>query len=253
LSPLYMGDDSLETSFMNRDPRMRQTIIHPDDDGPDNPLHLAGGSLLPHPRLNGQEGGIKSRTGYHTIKFYDDNSWSHFGHGNVAAIFFRYGEVLLNYAEAKAELGDISQSDLDETVNLLRDRVGMPHIDLGDIAIDPKYTYMGLSPIITEIRRERRIELLGEGFRYDDLIRWKIAHIKLNMPTLGIQWDDAAIARWPGAIVKTTVDPDNGKSYIDVYKESAYETTNFTDKNYLWPIPVWVLSENPVLGQNPGW
>jgi hypothetical protein len=252
-SSLYQGDDDIESTFMNRDPRIRQTILHPDDSGPDKPLHLAGGSTIPYPLIIGQSGDMASRTGYLVIKFYDDNDWTNYNHETTASVIFRYGEVLLNYAEAKAELGSISQGDLDISINLLRDRVGMPHINLNNIAVDPKYDYQGLAPVIIEIRRERRVELFGEGFRYDDLIRWKTAQDRLNKPTLGIQWNEAAIARFPLANVKTSVDPASGKTYINVYKGTAYETTNFTDKNYLWPIPTWALSENPELKQNTGW
>ena len=253
-SPLYMGDNSIESTFMNRDPRMRQTILHPVDAGPDKPLHLAGGSVLTYPRFQGQNTDFRgSLTGYMVIKFYDDVDWVSYNHETTASVIFRYGEVLLNYAEAKAELGGITQSDLDMSVNLLRDRVAMPHVNLGNMVVDQKYTYQGLAPVVLEVRRERRVELFGEGYRYDDLIRWKTAQDRLNKPSLGIQWNATAIARFPGTTVKSSVDPVSGKTYLDAYKGTAYETTNFTDKNYLWPIPTFVLSENPQLGQNPGW
>ena len=78
---------------------------------------------------------------------------------------FRYAEVLLNLAEAKAELGTISQTDLDQTVNVLRDRAGMPHLTLNPV-MDPKYTDLGISSLLVEIRRERRVELCFEDTRY---------------------------------------------------------------------------------------
>ena len=84
----------------------------------------------------------------------------------------RYAEVLLNLAEAKAELGTITQSDLDRTVNVIRDRAGMPHLTLNPV-MDPKYAAEGLSSLIIEIRRERRVVLCFEDTRYQDLMRWK--------------------------------------------------------------------------------
>lgn len=99
--------------------------------------------------------------------------------------FIRYAEVLLIYAETRAELGELTQADLDATVNLLRRRVDMPFMNLNDILsnIDPIQSerYSNVSGpqkgAILEVRRERRIELACEGFRYDDLFRWKVAHL----------------------------------------------------------------------------
>ena len=78
-----------------------------------------------------------------------------------------------------------SQADLDLTINTLRDRVGMPPLKLDAVPVDPRYTADGITPIIAEIRRERRVELFMEGFRYNDLRRWKQGK-KLLIPTLGI-------------------------------------------------------------------
>ena len=93
---------------------------------------------------------------------------------------FRLGEVYLNFAEAKAELGTLTQSDLDKSVNLLRDRVGMPHLTMG-VTADPYLSdrsllsqcYRKPKSAHPEIRRERAIELAQEGFKLDDVFRWK--------------------------------------------------------------------------------
>ena len=93
-------------------------------------------------------------------------------------------EVILNFAEAKAELGTLTQADLDKSVKLIRDRVGMPNIDLATANANPdpyleaaETGYPNVTGankgVILEIRRERTIELLAEGLRYDDLMRWK--------------------------------------------------------------------------------
>src|SRR5699024_6395622 len=88
---------------------------------------------------------------------------------------FRYAEVLLNFAEAKAELETISQSDLDKSINVIRERIGMPSLDLNVGYTDPNWKFPELTPIINEIRRERRVELALEGSRYDDMMWWAAA------------------------------------------------------------------------------
>ena len=249
LSPLYQGDAQIEDVFVDRDPRLRQTILHPEDV---SRYQYNRNDVRPYPRLVGMEGGQRINTGYHIIKVYDVNTaHATYNTSDTPAIILRYGEVLLNYAEALAELGTISQGDLDMSINLLRDRVGMPHLDMGDVPVDPRYTNDGVSPLIVEIRRERRVELFMEGFRYDDLRRWKQGK-KLEQPDLGLRWDDAAIARYTGANVQSTM--VDGVPYIDIYKGTDWESPVFDEsKHYLWPIPLSVISQNPDIQQNPGW
>src|SRR5690554_7549127 len=96
---------------------------------------------------------------------------------------FRYAEVLLNYAEAKAELGTLTQNDIDISIKRLRDRVGMPNLNMAAANANPDeylasetYGYPNVTGtnqgVILEIRRERTIELLQEGLRFHDLRRW---------------------------------------------------------------------------------
>ncbi len=249
LSPLYQGDAQIEDVFMNRDPRLRQTILHPDD-----VAYYGFGNYdtRAYPRLPGMEGGRSSETGYHIIKVYDpDAAYATYNTSNTPAIVMRYAEALLNYVEAVAELGTITQADIDLTINRLRDRVGMPHLDMNNVPVDPRYVNDGISPLIAEIRRERRVELFMEGFRYDDLRRWKQGK-KLEVPSYGMRWDDAAIARYPKANVKSSM--VDGVPYIDVYQGTDWENPVFDEaKHYLWPIPLSDLAQNPALGQNPGW
>jgi len=204
--------------------------------------------------LTGMPGGSPGATGYHIIKNYESVAAGlSFNLATTPAITLRLGEALLNYAEAKAELGTITQTDLDVSINKLRDRVAMPHMQLTNIPVDPRYVNDGVSPLIVEIRRERRVELFNEGFRYDDLRRWKQGK-KLEIPSLGILWDAAAKARYKNAKVKTSVDPVSGKTYVAPYKGTDYEVPVFDEnKHYLWPIPLNALSQNPELKQNPGW
>lgn len=252
LSPLYQGDETIEDVFVNRDPRLRQSILHPED-AAYYKYHLDDGR--DYPRITGMSGGRISSTGYHIIKNYnaDDQIGKAFDTGEHPGVILRFGEALLNYAEAKAELGELTQADLDISINLLRDRVGMPHMELANIPVDPRYTDEGVSPLIVEIRRERRIELFLEGFRYNDLKRWKQGK-KLEEPTLGIRWNEAAAARYAGADIQTRVDPATGNEYIDVYAGTDWADPVFDEnKHYLWPIPLDALSQNPAIGQNPGW
>ena len=252
LSPLYKGDDKIEDVFENRDPRLRQTVLHPAD-AARYKYHLD--DKRTYPRLNGMAGGYISETGYHIIKHYnaDDMIGKAFDTAESPAIILRFGEALLNYAEAKAELGTITQADLDISINKLRDRVAMPHLKLANVPVDPRYVADGVSPLIAEIRRERRVELFMEGFRYNDLRRWKQGK-KLTIPTMGMRWDDAAKARYPGAVVKSAVDPASGKTYIDVYQGTDWAKPVFDEgKHYLWPIPLNILAQNPAIKQNPGW
>jgi starch-binding outer membrane protein, SusD/RagB family len=251
LSPLYKGDDKIEDVFENRDPRLRQTVLHPQD-AVKYKYHLADGRS--YPRLSGMAGGYTSETGYHIIKHYnaDDMIGKAFDTAESPAIILRFAEALLNYVEAKAELGNISQADLDMTINKLRDRVAMPHLTMG-VPMDPRYANDGVSALIVEIRRERRLELFMEGHRYNDLRRWKQGK-KMVIPTMGMRWDDAAKARFPGSVVKSAVDPVSGKTYVDVYQGTDWANPVFDEgRHYLWPIPLNVRAQNPNVKQNPGW
>lgn len=246
LSPLYQGDESIETVHINRDPRLRQSILHPGD----YDFYLEDGR--DYPRVTGMSGGSRSTTGYHFIKYYNPDDFEGGMSGESPAIILRFAEALLIYAEAQAELGVITQNDLDISINKLRDRVGMPYLGLNP-PMDPRYTNDGVSSLIVEIRRERRIELAGEGFRYDDLRRWKQGK-KLEDKDLGLRWNDAAIARYTGADVGVYNDPVTGNNYIDPYKGFDWETPVFDEsKDYLWPIPLSIMAENPNIEQNPGW
>lgn len=247
-SPLYQGDAQIEDVFMNRDPRLRQTVLHPDD----VPVwQYNRNDVRTYPRLNGMDGGQKSNTGYHIIKVYEVGSAHRtYNTSQTPAIILRYAEALLNFAEAKAELGSISQGDLDQSINLLRDRVGMPHLTM-DVEMDPRYASDGVSALIAEIRRERRVELFMEGFRYNDLRRWKQGK-KLEIPDLGIRFDAAAVTRYENANVQTEM--VDGVPYISVYKGTDWADPVFDEsKHYLWPIPLDAISQNPDIDQNPGW
>lgn len=259
LSPLYQGDEVYEDIWVDRDPRLRQSILHPDDQA----IYRYGNhapTVTRYPQINGMTTpGQKIATGYHIIKVYENNAaYATYNTSTTPAIILRYGEVLLNYAEAKAELGTITQNDLDISINLLRDRVGMPHLDLNP-PMDPRHADEGISALLVEIRRERRVELFIEGFRYDDLRRWKQGK-KLEEKTYGIRWDAAQRAAIPSsdeAQIQSSVITDifgNPAEYLDIYKGTDFGNPVFDEnKHYLWPIPINTLAQNPNIGQNPGY
>ena len=171
----------------NRDPRLAQTIRTP------------GYSWKkPGTSKDGPEFAY-CQTGYMPIKFvqaYDLKPYTADNSFNDMPVF-RYAEVLLIYAEAKAELGTLTQDDINLSIKLLRDRVGMPNLDMAYANEHPDPYLMSATTgypnvtgtnqgVILEIRRERAIELFQEGYgRYFDLIRWKAGYC-LNQPMYGM-------------------------------------------------------------------
>lgn len=240
-SPLYQGDNTITTLRANRDNRLLGTI--------DNFL-CYNGTLV---------NGYSSSTGYRPSKFLNPASNQLAPFNETDAPIFYYPEVLLNYGEITAildQLGKLTftQADMDKSINLLRTRAGIAklyvtgggNVAAGTTAIaDPKRD-ADVSPLMWEIRRERRVELMMNGFRYQDLMRWK----------KGKYLDRAQnVEAFLGAKV-----PDNGKvlrnaeGYIVPYATTL--TRTFVDpKNYLSAIPTSQISLYPpnTLQQNPGW
>lgn len=184
-------------------------------------------------------------TGYHTIKGYIPNLPSGYYVEFTDGIAYRYAETLLINAEAKAELKTLTQDDLDKTINKLRDRAGMPHLKMTVGFTDPNWPDYGytLSPVLQEIRRERRVELAGEGFRFDDLCRWKAGHLLDNVMT----YVGKKLSNGKYAIVYPNYTNDDLS-----YQEG--KSRKWDDKMYLYPIATGELQRNPqLLPQNPGW
>lgn len=204
---------------------------------------------------------------------------------------YRLAEVYLIYAEALAELGTITQNDLDISVNLLRDRVGMPHMNLLEANADPdpylsseKYGYRNVAKdgnegIILEIRRERSIELAQENKRWDDLMRWKEG-LCLNQELYGIYFSGPGEYDLTGDniadillyvkgnkpqksnenVVEYQLGSDvilteETKGYIAPHAEVGdVNRTGFNEeRDYLYPVPINERTLNPELTQNPGW
>jgi hypothetical protein len=258
VSSLYQGDDSLSLVVKDRDPRLAQTIYTPGDIIYSAATYPSGQDYVFKAPLLNDPGEEQSITGYQLYKSHsvDYNQ----GAGSLQAstiglLYMRYAEVLLNYAEAKAELGILTQADLDESINVLRDRVNMPHLRIGDIASDPNWQFPHLSPLINEVRRERRVELACEGFRLDDIFRWAAADKLIHgWKPLGAKWKQWATV-FPGMEVGKDVFL-NKDGYIEPFKNvtTMQEGYNFDiDRDYLLPIPDQEITLNPNLIQNPGW
>lgn len=245
LSSLYKGDDTPIDEFANRDPRAYQTIatkgfvLLQNSDGTQDVINL--------PRI----GTNAANTGYQLIKgrSSDPAMWQA-NQSTLDFFIFRYAEILLIYAEAKAELGEATQADLDVSINLLRDRVGMPHMALANLQRDPNSDFPDIPVLIDEIRRERRVELADEGFRFDDLLRWKAGKQIENPETiLGMKLTPALRTQYPASQVNGIV--VNQNNYIRIY--TSTERRTWDDKMYLYPIPLQEIGLNPSLSQNPGW
>ena len=233
-----------------------------------------------------------SVTGYQPIKFVQEPTASG---GNVDRNdrstcdppVYRYAEVLLNYAEAKAELGTLTQDDIDISINEIRKRVGMPDLSMDNANANPdRYLsseetgYSNVTGdnkgVILEIRRERAIELSQEGFRFDDLVRWKAGSC-IDQELYGMYFpgpgnydltgDDVADVilyangtSKPEAqagvqvyeIGKDIMLTDDNEGYV-FYHKNISRTQFSQERDYLYPIPINERSLNPNLTQNPGW
>ena len=250
VSPLYKGDKTIADVMADRDNRIKETLAQ-------------------ELRLNGHAANY-STTGYAVIKFFNealkDLPEGSSNLNTTDAPVIRFGEVLMNYAEARAELDSLTQEDLDMTINKLRKRPGinMPNLEIiGGMPAVNGVTYTDpekdadVSSLLWEIRRERRIELALEGFRLDDLKRWK----KLEKTDTQAN-KDINLGAW--------INKSDWPKLKDVYLENGAEVGYimparaeitqrlFVDpKVYLNPIPldqIKLYSENgAVLTQNPGW
>ncbi|MEC5145737.1 RagB/SusD family nutrient uptake outer membrane protein [Chitinophaga sp. 212800010-3] len=239
LSPLYKGDDSLQQEIINRDPRLKQTIAT-------RGFVFLGPDIITLPRI----ATTVTSSGYQLIKGRSSSMAAWNVNNSIYDFFiFRYAEILLTEAEARAELGTCGQDVLDKTINLLRDRAGMPHMMIANLRKDPASSFPGLPVLIDEIRRERRIELVDEGFRFDDLHRWKAGALISNPETiLGMKLLPGMRAQYTYDVSSVVV---NANFYIQVYPNLVRK---WDDKMYLFPIPLQELRLNPNLQpQNPGW
>lgn len=268
--------------FQNRDNRLNATLRYPG--------YMREGKIA-LPVYSGY-----ARLGYQPIKLCVDATIGDSQSESTHAIqLVRFGEVLLNYAEAKAEQGTLTDADWAATIGKLRQRAGITGgLNAKPTVVDQylKDTYyQGINdPVILEIRRERAVELVFEGFRFDDLRRWKAGDLfkkswtgmyipAVNLPldvdhngTHDVIYytDDAGKAAAEAlsnnaSVYKVKVSTDPAAAIIQVHPAgngTGYYLAWFTNndskkvwgpKQYLYPIPVGALNLNQHLVQNPGW
>lgn len=244
-SKAHVQNRTMAEEAQDRDPRFKQLILTGDD-----PYTMTASGDVTYITKDSDFVSADCPTGYWVRKYFDpDPSQDIEAKCTIDGIAYRYAETLLINAEAKAELGTITQADLDRTINQLRDRVAMPHLTLEVGFTDTKWPNWGysLSPLLQEIRRERRIELAGEGFRFGDLKRWKAGQLLNNVQTYVGKYVQDETGEFHQAIIYTNyTNPDC--SY------EAGKSRTWDDKMYLYPIPTGELQRNPnLLPQNPGW
>tara|TARA_R110001592_G_scaffold60806_3_gene185252 strand:+ start:174859 stop:176682 length:1824 start_codon:yes stop_codon:yes gene_type:complete len=273
---------SFVKEFQDRDPRLYQTLVYPGwVREPETSAYI--------PMLN------RNFSGYYQHKGYS-NTTDNLDLGGLDFPVYRYAEVVLTYAEAKAELGTLTQSDLDASVNLLRNRVEMPALMLNEANAQPDPFMMAKYPMVSgamagvllEIRRERRVELAVEGYRFDDLMRYGAGKLLEKIPEgmyfsgLGkfdltgddipdvllvdkgtdIPEDDNKEVNELGELLiyyKTGTIDDNVTVYLANGEEGGTMVTetsarDFIEPKYYYrPIPIQQIVLNPNLEQIFGW
>jgi starch-binding outer membrane protein, SusD/RagB family len=260
----------------NRDLRLKQTIRSGDYKRVNN------GALVAAPPVFSY-----TFTGYQPIKLTLDDTYFDAGALNTNAVpLFRYAEVLLNYAEAKAELGTLTDAEWASTIGVLRTRGGITAgLTTKPVVADPylrtNYFPAVSDPVILEIRRERGIELSLEGFRFSDILRWRRGelmqqewngfYVPALVTPLDLNEDGVLdVAFYQGTRPSPAV---AGVTYVDVSPKIGSAINSqllkngtsgeliwmneiprvWADKNYYYPIPLTDLQRNPKLLQNEGW
>lgn len=204
------------------------------------------------PRFRNFPEGISPFSGQHGYWYYRPYNTNPASQASCAQDMpiFRMGEVLLNYAEAKCELGEFDQNIADKTINKLRIRGDVSPMKVAEIndSFDPDRDQT-IPPLLWEIRRERNIELMGEAFSFGDIRRWKKGEY-FNLQKKGCWVKNAEYnntLRIEGyESVSASKDKEGYVIYLDKPK-------GWLDHYYLYPIPLKDLVLNPELKQNPGY
>jgi len=281
-SPMFKGYDHW-SEMDNRDPRLRQSIMKPGEyfsiwDAGTNIMDAeTNGVVYPTCAYTGT-GSVP--TGYRIIKHWMPDNTQHASTGTQIGVELRYAEILLAYAEAKYELyGTLGQDDLDLTINALRERAGFDfstypnsRLTLANIPNDPRLDGIyadkleySVSPLLREIRRERRVELALEDLRYPDLMRWKAGPL-MTVPLRGINFEsvkdlyDGSNNLYPTVAPELVIGKDvyvDDEGFLIIYPlDSNFPEPGvrpWGDYQYYWPIPKGEFILNPNLTANPGW
>lgn len=237
-SPLFQGYAQFESEFQNRDPRMAMSFIIPGTQA----VRDGGNWQTIYPGFTGTNA---TQTGYMLRKLLDEGLDAATFRGHYDFKEFRYGEVLLILAEALYEQnGEISDQDIDRTINLLRARVNM--LPLTNAHVNAN----GLD-MLTEIRRERTVEMAFEGFRRDDLRRWGIAENVLPQAIKGVKFVGTQYEQqYPDLQIGTDIQVDD-QGFVIAEAASARQ---FLPKHYLNPLPLQEIQlSQGTLVQNEGW
>lgn len=261
VSDKYLGDETLEQEITNRDPRMYQII-----DNKHKPFTVINNERQVNILQNCDAGAAV--TGYPCVKYRSplQEQWEA-RQTTYDWFVYRYAEVLLIYVEAKAELNQCTQEVLDKSINKLRDRVGMPHLTINPVKdLKPINYGYPISPLLYEIRRERRIELITEGFRLDDIKRWNATKLFENPKiVLGMRITEPVIKLYGdnnitfGGEDGRPIVNYEGKVYLKQYtskdlNDPAMKEWGPNDRRWYYPLPTEELVLNQKnLKQNPGW
>ncbi len=237
-STIFQGYTGYESEFQNRDARMDNTLLRHNEPYWNNDSRWRT-AWTDADLDNCLTGNARSNSGYQNQKWGVEREVADY-YESVDYPVIRYAEVLLNYAEAAYELDEsITDADLDLSLNKVRQRVNPTMPKLSNSFV----TANGLS-MREEIRRERTVELYLEGFRIDDLKRWKTAEEEMPEDQLGVKmtgtWFESNWAAQSRAL--------NGDGCIILYSNRTW-----AQKNYLYPLPQDQLQLNPNLKQNQGW
>lgn len=210
-----------QNPYVNRDPRFYATVLFNGAPYRGRTVQIFQPGGLDGP--NGPEAFNTTPTGYYLRKFITESRDLGDANGSPAPwVYFRLGEMLLNYAEAQNEAAGPDASVYD-AVNQLRARVSMPALPAG----------LTQAQMRERLRRERQVELAYEEHRYYDVRRWKIANVTENQPVRGV----TASRNAAGNVV---------------YTYQVVQERRFGDRNYFLPIPLKETQANPNLQQNPG-
>ncbi|MDG5800248.1 RagB/SusD family nutrient uptake outer membrane protein [Marinilabiliaceae bacterium ANBcel2] len=228
------GDYDPQNPYVNRDPRLRATVIYPGQMWQGEPFRSveSGDANYYQTADNATKSGYNFRK---YINFLDESTDEQYWNTGLDIYIFRYAEVLLTIAEAKVELNEIDE-ELYDALDLVRERAGMPAVD--------RSVYDSQEKLRELVRNERRVEFAGEGLRRDDIIRWGIASDVMNEDALGVRL---------GEVLDTQ--QANGDYNVELTEDHIFiESRRFDDRHNLLPIPQSAIDRNTELEpNNPGY